>query len=117
MEGTIAVMIPIIITMVIGLVISISVYFKSKEKQMLIEKGIPPEEIKEFLREKREKDPNGWLKIGILCIFFGLGASSAGYFDEYYNNGPLAAFSFFLFTGIGFITVFFVSKSLNKKSE
>lgn len=112
MEGVIAVTIPIFITLVIGLVISVTVYFRSREKQMLIEKGIPPEEIKEFLRERREKDPNGWLKIGILCIFFGMGASSAGYFGEYYDNGPLAAFSFFLFTGIGFITVYFVSKKL-----
>ncbi|MCK7528040.1 MAG: hypothetical protein MZV64_65835 [Ignavibacteriales bacterium] len=46
-------------------------FYKSKEKQMLIEKGLSAEEIKKFFEEKRD---GLWLmKIGIISIFFGLG--------------------------------------------
>ncbi|MDD5609378.1 MAG: hypothetical protein PHY57_12750 [Ignavibacterium sp.] len=50
----VAVFIPIIITLVIGLVIIVAFYLESKEKQMLIEKGLSAEEIKKILgKEKR----------------------------------------------------------------
>ena len=67
----IAVFIPIIITLVIGVVLVVYFYLHSKEKQMLIEKGLSTEEIKQFFQEKRD---GLWLmRIGIISIFFGLG--------------------------------------------
>ena len=70
-EDIVAVFIPIIMTLVIGAVLIIYFYLKSKEKQMLIEKGLSAEEIKKFFEEKRD---GLWLmKIGIISIFFGLG--------------------------------------------
>ena len=52
MGEVIAVFIPIVFFLVIGLVLVISIFYKSKEKQMLIEKGLSAEEIKKFFEEK-----------------------------------------------------------------
>ena len=53
MEGTIAVFIPIIMLLVIGLIFVTYFYFKSRERQMLIEKGLSAEDIKQFFEQKK----------------------------------------------------------------
>ncbi len=53
MEGTIAVFIPIIMLLVIGLIFVTYFYFKSRERQMLIEKGLSAEDIKQFFEKKK----------------------------------------------------------------
>ena len=70
-EEVIAVFIPIIMTLVVGAILIVYFFLKSKEKQMLIEKGLSAEDIKKFFEEKRD---GLWLmKIGVISIFFGLG--------------------------------------------
>ncbi len=71
MTETIAVFIPIIFIIITGLVIVTWVYFRSKEKQMMIEKGMSYEQMIEFLKSKRS--PYTMLKIGIVLVFFGFG--------------------------------------------
>lgn len=113
MEAVIAVFIPIILFLVIGLVMVISIFYKSKEKQMLIEKGLSAEEIKKFFEDKR--DPFILLKIGIISIFFGLGLGF-GMMLERSNTGdywiPLFLFTF---TGIGFVVANLVGNKLKEK--
>ena len=71
MEGVIAVFIPIIMVVVVGLVFVTYFYYRSRERQMLIEKGLSGEEIKQFFDKKR--DYFVLFKIGIIAIFFGIG--------------------------------------------
>ena len=50
MEGTIAVFIPIVMFLVIGLVLVTFFYFRSREKQLMIEKGLSYEQMMELLK-------------------------------------------------------------------
>ena len=113
MEAVVAVFIPIVLFLVIGLVIVIAIYYKSREKQLLIEKGLSAEEIKKFFEDKR--DPFIMLKIGIISIFFGLGIGF-GMMLERSNQGdywvPLFLFTF---TGVGFVIANLVGNKLKEK--
>ena len=113
MEAVVAVFIPIVLFLVIGLVIVIAIYYKSREKQLLIEKGLSAEEIKKFFEDKR--DPFIMLKIGIISVFFGLGIGF-GMMLERSNHGdywvPLFLFTF---TGVGFVIANLVGNKLKEK--
>ncbi|MBE0538142.1 MAG: hypothetical protein IH620_00395, partial [Ignavibacterium sp.] len=110
-----AVFIPIIITLVIGAVLIIYFYLKSKEKQMLIEKGLSAEEIKKFFEEKRD---GLWLmKIGIISIFFGLGLGIGMMLQDTTTKDYWIPFSLFVSTGIGFVIANILSDKLKKKNN
>jgi len=97
----IAVFIPIIITLVIGVVLIVHFYLHSKEKQMLIEKGLSTEEIKQFFQEKRD---GLWLmRIGIISIFFGLGLGFGLMLEDATSKEYWVPLSLFVGTGIGFV--------------
>lgn len=110
MEGVIAVSIPIFITLIVGIIVVTGMYFGSKEKQMLIEKGLSPAEIKEFLQ--RKKDKNILLKIGLIMTFLGLGIGLGMFLKDATSKDFYAPLSIFVFTGIGFILA---NKFGNKK--
>lgn len=111
----VAVFIPIIITLVIGAVLIIYFYLKSKEKQMLIEKGLSAEEIKKFFEEKRD---GLWLmKIGIISIFFGLGLGIGMMLQDTTTKDYWIPFSLFVSTGIGFVIANILSDKLKKKNN
>ena len=71
MEGVVALFIPIISTIVIALAFVTWIYFRSKEKQMIIERGLDTELVKALF--ERKKSPYALLKIGIVILFFGIG--------------------------------------------
>jgi len=101
MEGVIAVTIPIFITLIIGVIAISGMYFGSKEKQMLIDKGLTPTEIKEFLQ--RKKDKNVLLKIGYIMTAFGVGIGVGMFLEDATSKEYYVPLSIFVFTGIGFI--------------
>ena len=101
MEGIIAVSIPIFITLIIGIIAVTGMYFGSKEKQMLIEKGLSPAEIKEFLHKK--KDKNLLLKIGLIVTFFGLGIGTGMFLEDATAKDFYVPLSILVLTGVGFI--------------
>lgn len=110
MEGVIAVSIPIFITLIVGIIVVTGIYFGSREKQMLIEKGLSPAEIKEFLQKK--KDKNLLLKIGIIMTFFGLGLGFGMFLEDATSKEFYVPLSIFVSTGVGFILA---NKYGNKK--
>jgi uncharacterized membrane protein YkgB len=114
MEGTIAVFIPIIMLLVIGLIFVTYFYFRSRERQMLIEKGLSAEDIKQFF--DRKKDYFVLFKIGIIAIFFGigLGLGMISGSDESTREIYMPA-SIFIFTGIGFVVANLVGNKMRKK--
>ncbi len=113
-EDVVAVFIPIIMTLVIGAVLIIYFYLKSKEKQMLIEKGLSAEEIKKFFEEKRD---GLWLmKIGIISIFFGLGLGIGMMLQDATTKEYWIPFSLFVGTGIGFVVANVLSDKMKKKN-
>ena len=113
--GVIGVFIPIILFIVTGLVIVTFVFFRSKEKQMLIEKGLSSDEIKTFYDKK--KDPYLLMKIGIVSIFFGIGLGFGLMLKEYTTKDFWVPFLLFVSTGIGFVLANIVGKSMLKKEN
>ncbi len=107
----IGVFIPIIFTLVIGLILVTYFYLRSRERQLLIEKGLDAQSIKEFFESK--KDSYRWLKIGIVCIGFGIGLGLGMYLEDVSDKGYWIPFFLFVFTGIGFV----VSNLLSKRLE
>ena len=113
-EDVVAVFIPIIMTLVIGAVLIIYFYLKSKEKQMLIEKGLSAEEIKKFFEEKRD---GLWLmKIGIISIFFGLGLGIGMMLQDATTKEYWIPFSLFVGTGIGFVIANVLSDKMKRQN-
>ena len=114
MEGVIAVFIPIIMVVVVGLVFVTYFYYRSRERQMLIEKGLSGEEIKQFFDKKR--DYFILFKIGIIAIFFGigLGLGMISGTDEATREMYMPA-SIFIFTGIGFVVANLVGNKMRKQ--
>ncbi|MDP2365338.1 MAG: hypothetical protein Q8M94_16410 [Ignavibacteria bacterium] len=114
-EEVVAVFIPIIITLVIGIVFVVHFYFQSKEKQMLIEKGLTAEDIKKFFEEKR--DGLGLMKIGIISIAFGIGLGFGMFMEDTTSKEYWIPLSLFIGTGIGFVVANVLSDKMKKKNN
>lgn len=113
---TIAVFIPIIFLLVTGLVISTAIYLRSREKQMLIEKGLSPDQIKEFFAEKKNRDPYVMTKIGIVSIFFGIGLGLGMYLEDGTEQGYWVVLCLFSITGLGFVIANLLGRKLEKSA-
>ncbi|HED38098.1 MAG TPA: hypothetical protein ENI76_07635 [Ignavibacteria bacterium] len=115
----VAVFIPIILFLVIGVVLVSYYYLRSRERQILIEKGLDAESIKDFFVSKRsERSSYNLLKIGIISVAFGIGLGLGIGFGD---RGPQTDFwiplSLFVFTGAGFIVANIVGKKLDDKDK
>ena len=114
-QNVVAVFIPIIFFIVTGLVMVTFFYFRSKEKQMLIEKGLSSEEIKTFYDRKR--DPFVLMKIGIVCLFFGIGLGFGMMLQQNTNQEFWVPFLLFVSTGLGFVLANILGRSMLKKEN
>lgn len=114
-EGVAVFLVPITFFLVTGLVIISAVYLKSREKQMLIEKGLSSEEIKQFYDRKR--DPFILLKIGIISIFFGIGLGVGLAMEDATSREYWVPLALFTVTGIGFVISNLVGNTLRKKDQ
>lgn len=120
-------LVPMVFFLVTGLVIVTYVYFRSREKQMMIEKGLSIEQMMELLKTKR--DPFIMLKLGIIVLFVGLGIGigflfqqwtgyqiqqgiGADRWTDYKVHGEWMGFWVVAMTGLGFVTAFLVTRKL-----
>jgi uncharacterized membrane protein YkgB len=113
MEGVIAVFIPIIMVVVVGLVFVTYFYYKSRERQMLIEKGLSGEEIRQFFEKKR--DYFILFKIGIIAIFFGVGLGLGMASGDEAAREIWVAPSIFVFTGLGFVVANLIGNKMRRQ--
>ena len=109
----IAVFIPIIGTLVLGIILVAYFFFRSRERQLLIEKGMDAQSIKEFFQNK--KDPFRLLKIGIVTICFGLGLGIGIMLNDVTSKEYWVPLLLFVLTGTGFVIANVVSRNLDKK--
>ncbi len=105
----------ILITLIIGLVIVSYIYFRARERQMMIEKGLTPEQISELFKSKR--NPYTWLKLGIITVGAGLGVGLGVMADSAHLNEGLIPLSIITLTGLGFVAAFFISRKFEKEDE
>ncbi len=94
------------------------IYTKHRERMRLIEKGLPPEEVKAyFANEVKQSNPYSSLKWGILLTFVGLGIFLGNLFEEMYEVSEGIIFGIIvLCAGMGFLIYFAIvsAKTKNK---
>lgn len=110
--GLLAVFIPIVMFLVIGAVSMSYLYFRYRERQMLIEKGLSAEEIKLFVTAR---PGNKYLmtQIGIVSIFLGLGIGIGMLLEDITFKEYWTVLTIFGFTGAGFIIANIIGRRLN----
>jgi amino acid transporter len=109
-----AVSILIVAIVATALILITAFYYKSREKQMLIEKGLSPEQIKEFFESK--KDPNRLLKFGIIIFAFGLGLGLGIMMEDFTSKEFWIPLLLFTFTGLGFVVSGLVARKYDVKN-
>lgn len=114
-EGIVAVFIPIVMFLVVGLILITFIFYRSRERQMLIEKGLSAEDMKKFFEQKR--DPYWLMKIGIICIFFGIGLGIGLMSGPEETREIVTPTSIFIFTGIGFVIANIYGNKLRRAYE
>lgn len=109
--------IPITLFLVTGFILVTWLYYRSKEKQMMIEKGMSYDDMIKYLSTKRKLSPYLLLKIGAIIICFSIGLAIGVTVDE--ADGPIAFISFpIIFSiGIGFVLTFFIGKKLESNEQ
>ncbi len=114
----IEILIPLILILVIGIILVTYLYLRSKEKQLIIEKGLDTESIKQLYNNKyTQRSSYNLMKIGIIAVSFGLGIGLGIAAKEGGNKEFLVPLSIFVFTGIGFITANIVGKKFDDKDR
>ena len=104
------VFIPIVLFLVIGLVLVTFFYFRSKEKQMMMDKGLSYEQMMELLKFKT--DHLLTLKFGIIVVFFGLGLGLGYLFKGWTYDEEWMGFTIITMTGLGFVIAYFVARKM-----
>lgn len=103
------------ITLIVALVIATYVYFRSRERQMMIEKGLSAEQITEMFKSKR--NPYTWLKLGVITVGAGLGIGFGILADNWGMSEGFIPLLIITFVGLGFVGAFFISRKFEKEDE
>lgn len=114
MPGVIGAFIPIVLFLTAGLVWITAIYLKSREKQMLIEKGLTAEDIRTFFDSKKKDNPFLLTKIGVISIFFGVGIGLGMFLEDVTTKEYWIVLCIFVSTGLGFIIANYYGRKLEK---
>lgn len=98
-----------------GAVIITWIFFRSKERQMLIQKGFTNDQIIALYSGKR--NPYIWLKLGIIVVFFGIGLGVGGLLENMTGLEMFIAFGIITFSGLGFVVAYYVSRKFEKEDN
>jgi hypothetical protein len=102
------------------------IYTKHRERMRLIEKGLTPEEVKQYFKrdEKvRASHPYGALKWGIIIFSLGVGIFVAHLLEDKFDVGDgISGGTILIFLGAGFLIYYLLVRSQstsvsNNKSE
>jgi hypothetical protein len=108
-------LIPIIMFLVVGAVLVTWIFYRSREKQMVIERGLDIEFIKEIFR-KREY-PYALLKAGVIILFFGLGLGIGLLIHVETGVEEWIPFLIFVGSGLGFITAYYAGRKAEENDK
>ncbi|MDA3861602.1 MAG: hypothetical protein PF445_10280 [Melioribacteraceae bacterium] len=101
-------LIPIILFLVTGAVIVTFIFYRSREKQLVIERGLDVDMIREIF--KKREFPYALLKAGIIILFFGLGLGSGLLMNVFTGVEEWIPFLIFVGAGLGFILAYYAGK-------
>ena len=106
------IIVPTVFFLSTGFIIFSFLYFRSNERQWMIEKGLSAEQITELFKAKR--NPVTWLRIGVVLFIFGICLGIGLMLDRATDNEfwiPLLVISGI---GSGFIAAFFIGNKYDK---
>lgn len=105
-----------------GIIIFWAIQSKHRERMRLIEKGVTPEELREYFKDihKSRKHPNIYsiLKWGILLTFVGVGLLVALIMEEAYDlTDDLTPIILLISAGVGFLFYYLIVTVKLKKEQ
>lgn len=116
-DTAVAIFVPIIFFLVIGAIIIAYFYFRSREKQIMLNKGFNAEQIVEIYKSR--KNSIVWIKLGVLSVFVAIGfaisaiiGGSMGYKMEHILDHVWTAIFVIMFSGLGFVAAYFIAKKV-----
>lgn len=112
MEG---ILVPITLFIVVGAVTLSAIYFRSRERQMMIERGLSTEQISEIFKSKKSSSSS--LQIGIVMLFLGTGIGIGIITEEWYHSDAMLPFFVLSFLGLGSVAAFFAGRLVDKKDR
>ncbi len=110
------IMVPIILFIVTGATIITALYFRSREREMILQKDYTAEELQALLNPQATRK-GGIVVVGILAISFGTGLTIGFIIRDLTGNGDFVSMPLFICVGIGLVISFYVREKLNKKRE
>ena len=108
-------LIPVILFLVCGAVLVTFIFYRSREKQMVIERGLDIEFIKEIF--KKREYPYALLKTGIITLFFGLGLGIGLLIQVFTGVEEWIPFLIFVGSGLGFILAYYAGRKAEKNDK
>lgn len=96
-----------------GLIIFWAIHVKHQERMRLIEKGLPPEEMKAYFTSvAKPRSPYAALRWGIILSFIGLGIIVSIILENAFDIEQDITFAIILFAGgLGFLTYYLIIRS------
>jgi hypothetical protein len=91
-------------------------YFRSKERQMFIERGYTPEELKNYFVQHKGKNTM-FLKTGIVFLFLGIGLGLGIHLEDTLHINGAEPLCIFVFVGTGTIVAHFLTEKLYGKKD
>ncbi|MEE9432085.1 MAG: DUF6249 domain-containing protein [Melioribacteraceae bacterium] len=101
----------IIAFIVLGIVTVTFLYFRNRERQLMVEKGVTAEQIGQMFKQKKIQ-PYSLLQLGIVILFFGSGLGGGILLEDAGYSEGWIPFLIFTSAGLGFIVSFFVSRKV-----
>lgn len=108
-------MIPIVMFIVTGAVIITFLFFRSREREMILAKDYTAEELI-LLLNPGSKKKGVLVVLGIITASFGLGMFIGTIVKNLTGENDYIPFLMFIFVGIGLVISFYVREKLNKKA-
>lgn len=104
-----------------GAIILWVLYTRHKERMRLIEKGLSPQELKEYFSVdsvKKSKPAYTYLKLGLLLGSLGIGFAIASVLEEIYDISEGMQWGIILiFLGLGFLLYYLIINAKNSSLQ
>ncbi len=103
-----------------GIIIFWAINSKHRERMKLIERGLTPEEVREYFKDadKKPRNPYSTLKWGLLFLFLGVGFIISNILEYTMDiSDEITPALLLFFGGAGFITYYLIVKSKTNGSS
>lgn len=103
--------VPVFLAIIVAFVMVMQNYFRSKERQMFIERGYTPEELRDCFAQSKGKNML-FLKTGIVFLFLGAGLGLGIHLEDNLKMNGMEPLCIFCFVGAGTIVAHFIAEKL-----